>query len=351
MLERLRKKLGLALAGSLCLEQMDQDLFLDLIHRLILNRPPDEDGRRRFAEDLEAGVLDRRGVIQWLLMSGEAGYWTGPPLPLRVAALETGAAVSLRRAYPGLAAEPEPAQRLAAHELKLNSQHGEDGIILHLLSQVGAPTRSFVEFGASDGRECCAANLALNFGWRGLFLERDPDLAASAAAYFAHCSGVEVKQALVTAENIDGLISQAGLQGEIDLLSLDIDGNDFWVWRAVSAVQPRLVVIEYNASLGPEAALTVPYDPDLDRFAVHPSGLFHGASLAALAKLGRDKGYRLVGTESSGVNAFFLRQDLGEDGFPEISPAQAWRPDLERGRRIPPEEQASIVAGLGFIEV
>ena len=91
-----------------------------------------------------------------------------------------------------------------------------------------------------------------------------------------------------------------------DLLSIDIDGNDYWVWNAIDG-QPRLVVIEYNSSFGPDRAVTIPYDPSFDRFQHHPFGIYHGASIAALAKLGAAKGYALVGGDSNGVNAFFVR--------------------------------------------
>jgi hypothetical protein len=351
VLERLRKKLGLALAGSLCLEHMDQDLFLELAYRLVLNRPPDPHGRQRFKEDLASGALDRPGVMQWLLTSPEAAFWNGPSLPPRVAGLETNQARELRRRYGQMAAPGPVAHRLFPYEYQVCSQHGEDGVILHLLSQLAEPLRRFVEFGASDGRECCAANLALNFGWQGLFLERDPALARSAAEYFAGCAGVRVDQAAVNVENINQLIARGGMEGEIDLLSVDIDGNDYWVWQAVNVVRPRLVVVEYNGSLGPEAALSVPYDPEIDRFALHPSGFFHGASLAALAKLGREKGYILVGCESSGINAFFLHEDLAGPETVALRPAEAFVADVERGRACPPEEQARIVAGLPFQEV
>ena len=126
-----------------------------------------------------------------------------------------------------------------------------------------------------------------------------------------------LKQSLVTAENINTLIKSADLDGEIDLLSIDIDFNDYWVWRAIQVVKPRVVVIEYNAGLRPPLSLTVPYQPN------HAGGgtNFFGASLEALVRLGRQKGYRVVGCNISGSNAFFVREDLCADHF--IEPATA----------------------------
>jgi hypothetical protein len=126
----------------------------------------------------------------------------------------------------------------------------------------------------------------------------------------------------LTPENTDELLRQNGFEGEVDFFSLDIDGNDFWVWEALSAISPRLVAVEYNGSFGPERAVTVPYDAAFRRDKDQASGLYYGASLAAMERLGRRKGYRLVATEN--VNAFFLRDDVGPQ-IPSLAVAQAHR--------------------------
>src|SRR4029078_1096658 len=98
----------------------------------------------------------------------------------------------------------------------------------------------------------------------------------------------------------------------------DIDFNDYWVWKAVSAVRPRAVVIEYNAGLHPPLSVTAPYPPNRAGDGTN----FFGASLEALVRLGRDKGYRIVGCNISGSNAFFVREDLRADHFLEPATAE-----------------------------
>jgi hypothetical protein len=117
------------------------------------------------------------------------------------------------------------------------------------------------------------------------------------------------RQAFVTAENINGLLKEAGLVGKIGLLSIDIDGVDYWVWQAITAIDPAVVVIEYNATFGPDRAITVPYSANFERIVAHPSRLYWGASLMALQSLGNAKGYTFVGCNSNGNNAYFLRNE------------------------------------------
>jgi hypothetical protein len=127
--------------------------------------------------------------------------------------------------------------------------------------------------------------------------------------------------AWITAENVNYLLREHGSVGEVDLLSIDIDRNDYWVWRAIDAIDPRLVCIEYQDILGPERSVTIPYDPDfsLERYEVNAThNNYTGTSLRAMVKLGASKGYRLVATNAYGFNAVFLRNDLATDLIPEI---------------------------------
>ena len=156
---------------------------------------------------------------------------------------------------------------------------------------------------------------------------------------------LQIRQAFVTAENVNGLIEEGGFGGELGVLSIDVDGVDYWLWKAIRVVSPRVVVIEYNASFGATRAVTVPYKPD---FRCHPGGLYHGASLAALSLLGRQLGYVLVAVESAGVNAFFVRQDLCPPALAGRSPADLYRPHLECSKTLSPEGQwaaVSVAAG------
>jgi hypothetical protein len=200
---------------------------------------------------------------------------------------------------------------LRSHERRVYSQYGEDGVIRRIFERIGATNRYFVEFGAKDG---CAlsntANLRLHHGWTGLLMEGDARLA-----------GRHVEHEFVTAENVNDLFVHYDVPPRFDLLSIDIDGNDYWVWKAIRSYQPRVVVIEYNIFFAPHEAMTIRYDP---RHVWDDSG-YHGASLAALRKLGASKGYALVATDSWAPNAFFVKTselpaDFREQPTRELTP-------------------------------
>src|SRR6185369_1220913 len=206
-------------------------------------------------------------------------------------------------------------------------------------SVLGTTNRRVVEVCASDGIECNAANLIINHSWQGLLVDGDSNHIAAGQAFYASHENTRISpptmtHAWVNAENIDSLISDHGFAGDIDLLSLDLDGVDYWVWRAITCIRPRLIVLEFNALLGPERSLTLPYDPE---FRLDFSKLPYkcGASLTAFAKLGRSKGYRLVGVTALGINAFFVRHDVGPDIVPERSPAECFA-SVERLRAYGP---------------
>lgn len=253
---------------------------------------------------------------------------------------------TLLHAYPQLAVEPVPLNRV---EARVYSQNGEDGILAWLLAEVGAPNRTFVEFGIGDGSECNTANLSRTFGWSGLLMEADAESVERAREFYRRFPGVGIVHAEVTPENIDALLHQHGPVG-VDVLSVDIDGNDYWVWRAITAIDPRVVVIEYNATFGPERSVTIPSNDGFDRYGEHMSGFYHGASLSALAKLGLEKGYALVGCDSRGANAFFVRRELLGGRLVEVDARAAWFPLWER-THLEPEQQFAQVSHLPLIDV
>jgi hypothetical protein len=210
-------------------------------------------------------------------------------------------------------------KRLLRYGFKIYSQNDEDGIIQEIFRRIGSGNRSFVEFGVATGFECNTVKLLVE-GWHGLWIEADRLRANSIRAsfdLFCQDERLSVLEQRVTAENIDALLSEHAAGSEIDLVSIDIDYNDYWVWKAITTISPRVVVIEYNASLRPPLSLVVPYDP---RGSWDGSN-FYGASLEALVRLGSEKGYRIVGCSLAGVNAFFVRNDLVADKF--LAPATA----------------------------
>lgn len=231
------------------------------------------------------------------------------------------------------------ANPLAAAERRVFSQNGEDGVLAALFERLGSGRRRFVEFGIQEGREGNAVLLADMAGWSGLFVESDPAAFTALEAKYGLRPEVQLRRQRVSASSLDPLLEEVGLFDEPDLLSIDVDGDDYWIWRGTRS-RPRVVVIEYNASLGLEPRAQpeggAPWD-GTDAF---------GASLEALARLGEAKGYGLVHVEQAGVNAFFVRSDLLEGAdLPSRAPRDVYRPPnygLE-GRAHPPGRRTDWV--------
>ena len=223
---------------------------------------------------------------------------------------------------------------LTARRFSLSSQNEEDGIIHAIFDTIDDGSRRFVEIGAgTNGGN--SGFLASECGWSGMMLEASSRRTDRLKMRFEPM-GVACLTDWAACENINVLIRENGCEGEIDLLSIDIDGNDYWIWEAVTACSPRLVIIEYNSLFGPDRAVVVPYDPEFDRHrfveAAEGGHYYFGASLQALSRLAEQKGYRLILTEPRGVNAFFLRNDVGQE-IPACDPSSAYRMLVKYGRR------------------
>ena len=203
------------------------------------------------------------------------------------------------------------------------SQWGEDGIVDWLVERLPCFPRTFVEFGVEDYRESNTRLLMFLRNWRGLVMDGSAEHISDIQKqdiYWRY--DLTAKCAFIDRDNINQLISEAGFVGDIGLLSVDIDGNDYWVWQAIDVVSPVIVVCEYNAVFGDKYQLSVPYQADFQRTRAHCSNLYFGASLPALEKLAKEKGYTFVGTTSTGCNAFFVRDDYAQkvvDSLDEIS--------------------------------
>ena len=202
------------------------------------------------------------------------------------------------------------------------SEFEEDGILLYIFSLVPPVNRTCVEICAGNGRESNTANLIINHGWWGHLFDGNDRNVNAGEAFFSrhkdtHLYPPRYTKAWITAENVNEVIVRSGAQGPVDLLSLDIDGMDYWVWKAIDVIEPQVVLCETHNPIPPEKALTVPYDPGF----IYETEDFRGASLAAMCKLGKEKGYRLIGTHRFGFNAFFIRNGVGEEFFPEVDVA------------------------------
>ena len=261
----------------------------------------------------------------------------------------------LRQLYPTVIRNQSGLTGLNLSEVRIYSQNGEDGILLHLLSRTGVESGTFVEIGCGDGRECNAANLAINFCWSGSMIDADPCRVETARSFYRavlmdQASRVQLSCERITAENVNQILAKETSSTNLDLMSIDIDGNDYWVWKMLTAVHPRIVVIEYNASLGKDRSISTVYDPDFDIRAKHPSGIYHGASLAALAKLGKEKGYQLAGCDSTGVNAFFVRSDIASASeLSELTPQEAWFANAHRAA-LSTEDQWAQIEHMDYVE-
>jgi hypothetical protein len=225
----------------------------------------------------------------------------------------------------------KPPHDLTRYERRVYSQFGEDGILRAIFGRIGTTNRYFVEFGVEDGRECNTRYLAERRGWRGLLMDLEHEDPRR-----------NLHRERVTAENVNELFEKYGVPRAFDLLSIDIDGNDYWVWRSLAPHwRPRVVVIEYNASAGPVERRSIAYDP----FFRWTGTNYQGASLAALAAVGTVQGYTLIACDSHGVNAFFVRDDLVEGNFARRALAELYRPPdfLPGGGGHPPDPTRQLV--------
>ena len=209
-------------------------------------------------------------------------------------------------------------------EFRNYSQNGEDGILWYIFSVVGTTNKQCVEICAGTGEQCNTSNLIINHGWIGMLFDGvEANVARGRQIFASHPDTShyppQFVHAWITAENVDSLIGDNGFRGEIDLLSLDIDGIDYWLWNALEVVSPRVVIAEVQAIWGSARSVTVPYRPDFRAGFFKGFGIYSGASLPAFVKLAKRKGYRLVGCQRYGFNAVFLRNDVGQREFPEVS--------------------------------
>ena len=237
-------------------------------------------------------------------------------------------------------------RRILAQRFRVSSQNEEDGLTLALINLAGTTKRRFLDLGAgaSGGN---TGFLAETCGWTGLMADGRANCAAQLAARFVRC-GVAVKQVWLTCDNVNQVVRDHRLDGEIDLLSLDLNGNEYWVWRALDACSPRIVLLAFNAAFGADQAVTVPYDPAFDSAAITdgPQG-FYGASLAAFEQLGREKGYRLVMVEPKGVQAYLLRNDVA----PEVPASSACALHPHPGADAQPLLDRLAEAGLPVVDL
>jgi hypothetical protein len=240
------------------------------------------------------------------------------------------------------------------------SQWGEDGIIQFLIRNTSISRKIFVEFGVENYRESNTRYLLVNNTWSGLvidsnekyirYIKEDP-------IYWKY--NLKAVCEFVHRENINKILTGNGINGDIGLLSIDVDGNDYWIWDAIDTVTPAIVVIEYNHRFGPERAVTIPYDRNFIRERAHHSNIYYGASLPALCLLGNRKGYAFDWCNTGGNNAFFVRRDARPDFIKEVAAEEGFVAGQFRESRdengqllyLSPKEEQEILSSLPLVEV
>jgi hypothetical protein len=267
--------------------------------------------------------------------------------------------VSLGRLHAAANRQKENIESLAGVEFQVFSQRGEDGIIQYITDRIAIPNKIFVEFGVENYTESNTRFLLVNNNWSGLAIDGSKDnIRFIKRDYIYWKYDITAVHSFITKDNINKLISDYTSVTDIGLLSVDIDGNDYWVWDAISVIHPRIVVVEYNAVFGAQKQVTVPYKEDFIRRKAHYSDLYFGASLNALVQLGNKKGYDFIGVASGGINAFFVRKDLSAP-FKKPSVAEAFVASPNRDSRdekgnlsfLPFEKRLAVIAGLPVYDI
>ena len=254
-------------------------------------------------------------------------HWFLADLPSRTAGLAI-AMDDLRDQLGLLVLESTSASGDVEPDVRIFSQWGEDGILVRLTNAMPDIPKTFVEIGVEDYRECNTRFLARR-GWRGVAFDGDVEAVQRAQSLREVWSGdVEVAAEWVEPANVNQIIAARGLTGAIGVLSIDVDGIDYHLLDAVNVVSPWIVVMEYNARYGPQATVTVPYQPGFDRREEHHSWLHHGVSLAGLEAWGTERGYDLVTVNRQGTNAFLIAAAHRPDSLPRRTAADLWRPLL-----------------------
>ena len=247
------------------------------------------------------------------------------------------------------------------YEFKIFSQKGEDGIIQYLINNIQIENEIFVEFGVENYMESNTRFLMMHNNWSGLVMDGSAEAIKSIQKReWFWTYDLQAKCAFINKENINPLLKESGFKN-IGLLSIDIDGNDYWIFKEIdfSELNPSIVIVEYNAVFGDNRTISVPYDKDFNRTKAHYSNLFFGASLGALDYIAQQKGYALVGCNTAGSNAFFVRNDLLNDKVSKKSVKEAYREEKFRQSRdknynfslLSGSDKKSVIKNLDVINV
>ncbi len=246
------------------------------------------------------------------------------------------------------------------YEYKIFSQRGEDGIIQRLVKVIQIEHRTFIEFGVEDFTESNCRFLLMNNNWSGFVIDGSASkIDRLKQSYYYWRYELTAVEAFITKDNINDLLAQSGFEQDLGILSIDLDGNDYYILEAIDVFKPCILVCEYNAIFGGKRKISVPYDDHFYRTEKHPSNLYFGASLAAITYAAEKKGYSLIGTNTASSNAFYVRNDLLNDQVQTLTAQEAFSPSKVRESRdkhgaptyVAGEERIALIRGLPVYEV
>ncbi|MEO0311638.1 MAG: hypothetical protein RIQ89_1295 [Bacteroidota bacterium] len=199
-------------------------------------------------------------------------------------------------------------------EFSVFSQWGDDGIIQFLTYYLGLKNGTFMEFGVENYTESNTRFLLMNNNWKGLVIDgSETNIHQIKNSYYFWKYDLTALTHFVTCENINRIITENGFANDIDLLHIDIDGNDYWIWESINTIDPTIVIVEYNSVFGIENPASIPYEPNFQRKVAHYSNLYFGCSISALIHLAATKGYIFIGTNSNGNNAYFVKESKAKN--------------------------------------
>lgn len=221
--------------------------------------------------------------------------------------------------------ENKTSNNLKDYEFKVFSQWGEDGIIQHLIKAIEIENRTFIEFGVEDFFESNCRFLLMKDDWRGFVIDGSTsNIERLRKSYFYWRHQIDALDAFITRENINELLAKSGFEEDLGILSVDLDGNDYYILEAINFFKPRILICEYNPVFGSTRKISIPYQSDFYRTNTHYSNLYWGASLSAMTHIADKKGYALVGTNTASCNAFYVRKDLVNDKLHVLSVEAAY---------------------------
>ncbi len=245
-------------------------------------------------------------------------------------------------------------------EFKVFSQWGEDGIIQWLTQNVMIKNRTFIEFGVENFAESNCRFLMMKDNWSGFVIDGSiANIRSLRAERNFWRYDLTAHSAFITKDNISALLEGSGFDKDLGILSIDIDGMDYWVAASLINWSPRILIMEYNAIFGADRAVVVPYEADFQRTKAHYSNLYFGASLKALCLLAKRWGYEIVGTNEAANNAFFVRRDLLNDRVKSLEPAAAYKASKVRESRdksgqltfVSGDDRLKLISGMPVFDV